>query len=87
MFAFDPEEHTWHGFFADNHGHVHLFARGDVHDGVAEFFGTTHGPDGTTLNRIRLIRVSATSVEQRWQQSSTNGASWKTVFVGKYVRM
>jgi hypothetical protein len=87
MFAYNPEEKSWHGMFADNRGHVHIFTSGRVALGTAEFDGPSHGPDGkTVLNRIRVVRLTADKVEQTWEQSSGNGVHWTSVFHGEYSR-
>jgi hypothetical protein len=86
-FAYSPEDKSWYGMFADNQGRVHVFAGGKVSDGTAEFQGSSRGSDGgTALNRVRVIRVSANKVEEIWEKSTDNGANWKAVFRGEYVR-
>jgi hypothetical protein len=58
-----------------------------VTSGVAEFQGPSVGPNGeTVLNRIKVIRETPDKVEQLWEQSTDNGATWKTVFQGEYSR-
>lgn len=86
MFAFSSEDKNWHGMFADNEGRVHLF-EGTVAQGSAEFHGQSLGPNGETeLHRIRVVRVSPDKVQQTWQKSKDNGATWYTVFQGDYSR-
>jgi len=54
---------------------------------VAEFQGPSVGPNGeAVLNRIKVTCETPDEVEQRWEQSTDNGATWKTVFQGKYSR-
>ena len=87
MFAYSPEGKTWYGMFADNTGRVHVFSDGKVASGVAEFRGTSHGPKGeTVLNKVKVVRIDATRVEQTWQKSTDNGATWTTEFRGEYAR-
>ena len=87
MFAYSPEEKTWYGMFADNTGRVHVFSDGKVAAGIAEFRGTSHGPKGeTVLNKVKVVRIDATRVEQTWQKSTDNGATWTTEFRGEYAR-
>jgi len=87
MFAYSPEEKTWYGMFADNTGRVHVFSDGKVASGMAEFHGTSHGPKGeTVLNKVRVVRIDASRVEQTWQKSTDNGATWTTEFRGEYTR-
>jgi len=86
MFGYSPEDKNWYGMFADNQGRVHVFA-GKVAAGVAEFQGPSVGRDGeTVLNRIKVVRKTPDKVEQLWEQSTDNGANWKTVFQGEYSR-
>jgi hypothetical protein len=86
MLAYSVDDKSWHGMFADNEGRVHVFA-GKVTSSVADFQGPSVGPNGeAVLNRIKVTRETPDEVEQRWEQSTDNGATWKTVFQGKYSR-
>lgn len=86
MFAYSSDDKSWHGMFADNQGRVHVF-EGKVVSGTAEFHGPSRGPNGEAiLNRIRVVRVSAQKVEQTWEKSTDNGATWATEFRGEYTR-
>ena len=86
MLAYSADDKSWHGMFADNEGRVHVFA-GKVTSSVAEFQGPSVGPNGeAVLNRIKVTREMPDEVEQRWEQSTDKGATWKTVFQGKYSR-
>jgi hypothetical protein len=86
VFAYDANDKTWRGMFADNQGRVHVF-EGKVQSGVAEFYGPSRDQDGvTSLNRIRVIRLSPASVEQSWEKSMDNGSTWRVEFRGKYQR-
>jgi hypothetical protein len=86
MFAYSPDDKSWHGMFADNQGRVHVF-EGNVSEGSAEFLGRSRGPNGeAVLNRIKIVRVNADKVEQSWEKSIDNGSTWKTEFRGEYAR-
>ncbi|MGB2665951.1 MAG: hypothetical protein WAK48_18250 [Candidatus Acidiferrum sp.] len=86
IFAYSADDQHWHGLFADNEGRVHVF-EGKVSGGAAEFIGPSRGAKGETdLNRIRVTRLGADRVEQTWEKSSDNGASWNIVFRGAYSR-
>jgi len=86
MFAFSADDKSWHGMFADNMGRVHVF-EGKVASGAAEFFGPSRGPNGeAVLNRIRIVRLDANKVEQTWEKSIDNGATWNMEFRGEYIR-
>jgi hypothetical protein len=86
-FAYNVEEKSWYGLFADNDGRVHVFNAGKVSSGTAEFQGTSRTPEGgAVLNRVRVIRVTPNKVAQTWEKSTDNGASWNLVFRGEYSR-
>ena len=72
--------------FADNQGRVHVF-EGKVALGSAEFTGPSRSSDGqAVLNRIKVVRVAANKVEQSWEKSTDNGATWTMEFHGEYSR-
>jgi hypothetical protein len=87
IFAYSAENKRWYGLFADNRGHIHVFVDGKVSSGSAEFFGPSRGPNGeAVLHRIKVVRVSPDKVEQLWEKSTDNGATWTEVFRGEYSR-
>ncbi len=87
LFAYSRDDKTWYGMFADNEGRVHIFTSGKVASGVAEFQGASRDPKGATvLNKVRVVRIDANRVEQTWQKSTDNGATWTTEFRGAYTR-
>ena len=87
VFGYSADDKSWYGMFADNQGRVHVFTSGKVVDGTAKFEGTSRGPKGESiLNRVKVIRLNPNKVEQTWEKSSDNGASWNVVFRGEYSR-
>ncbi len=87
VFAYSPDDKTWRALFADNEGRVHIFVDGTVSSGSAEFRGPSLGPKGEAfLNRVKIVRLSPDRVQQIWDKSTDNGATWKTVFSGDYSR-
>ncbi len=87
VFGYSADGKNWYGMFADNQGRVHVFTSGKVSSGSAEFEGTSRGPNGeNVLNRVRVIRLGPNKVEQTWEKSSDNGATWNVVFRGEYSR-
>jgi hypothetical protein len=87
MFAYSADDKGWHGMFVDNQGRVHVFVDGKVATGSAEFSGPSRGANGeSVLNRIKIVRVGPDKVEQTWQKSVDNGATWSTEFRGEYAR-
>ena len=86
-FAYNYENKSWRGMFADNRGHVHVFTDGKVSHGSGEFSGPSRTPEGQTiLHRVRVTRANPNKVDQIWEKSSDNGATWTTVFRGEYSR-
>jgi hypothetical protein len=86
MFAYSADDKGWRGMFADNQGRVHAL-EGKAAAGSAEFFGPSRDANGkAVLNRIRIVRVSADTVEQSWEKSADNGATWTMEFRGQYSR-
>lgn len=86
MFAYSADDKVWHGMFTDNQGRVHVF-EGKVGQGAAEFTGPSRGPNGqTVLNRIKIVRVNPNKVQQSWEKSTDNGATWTMEFSGEYSR-
>jgi hypothetical protein len=86
MFAYSVDDKSWYGMFADNMGRAHVFT-GHVMSGVAEFDGTNRGPNGErVLDKVKVVRMAPNKVEQTWEKSTDNGATWTTVFRGEYNR-
>jgi hypothetical protein len=87
IFAYSDGDQSWHGIFADNQGHVHVFVDGKVAAGSAEFTGPSRGEHGeTVLNRITIRRISSTQAEQSWEKSSDGGKTWSAQFNLDYTR-
>lgn len=87
IFGYSADDQSWHGFFADSKGHLHVFLNGTVASGVAQFTGPNRGPDGeTVLNRITIRRIDADHVEQMWEKSSDGGKTWSRQFLLQYTR-
>jgi hypothetical protein len=87
VFGYSADDKSWYGMFADNEGRVHVFTSGKVADGAAEFEGTSRGANGqSVLNRVKVTRLNPNKVEQTWEKSSDDGATWTLVFRGEYSR-
>jgi hypothetical protein len=87
VLGYSADDRTWRGFFADNHGRAHVFVEGTIVADTAEFQGPSGGPAGPpVLDRVRLIRTSPKTVEQRWEKSADHGATWTPGFRGEYTR-
>jgi hypothetical protein len=60
---------------------------GTVADGSAEFQGPGRGANGTAvLKRVRVVRVNPQTVDQIWENSENNGATWTMDFKMEYLR-
>jgi len=87
IFGYSADDKSWYGMFADNQDRVHVFTSGKVASGVAEFDGTSRGPNGEpVLNRVEIKRLSSDKIEQTWKKSDDNGKNWNVVFRGEYSR-
>lgn len=86
LFAYSADDKAWHGMFTDNRGRVHVL-EGKVTPGSAEFIGPNRGPNGeAVLNKVRIVRIAKDKVEESWEKSTDNGATWTTEFRGEYSR-
>jgi len=87
FFGYSPDDKSWHGLFANNQGHIHVFFDGTVASDIAEFTGPNKGSDGRTiLNRITIRRIDANHAEQMWEKSPDGGKTWTTLFRLQYTR-
>jgi hypothetical protein len=87
MLAYSPEDKNWYGIFADNEGRVHVFLDGKVASGTAEFHGPSRGPNGEEVrNRLKVVRLSPNKIEETWEKSTDDGASWTTAYRAEYTR-
>lgn len=87
IFGYSPDDKSWHGLFANNQGHIHVFFHGTVASDSAEFTGPNKGPDGRTiLNRITIRRIDAMHVQEMWEKSRDGGKTWTTLFRLRYTR-
>ena len=84
--AYNAEDKGWYGLFVDNHGRVHMM-KGMVTKGLAAFQGPGRDENGgEVLKRVKVVLVNPDNVEQIWEKSMDNGASWTTEFKMEYVR-
>jgi len=84
--AYNSEDKVWYGLFVDNPGRAHMLS-GTVSDGSAEFQGPGRDEDGmSVLKRVRIVRVNPQTVDQIWEKSTDNGATWTTDFKMEYLR-
>ena len=86
-FAYSPDDKNWYGMFVDNEGRAHVFTQGKVASGTAEFDGPSRGPNGeAVLNRLKVVQMGANKIEESWEKSTDNAATWKLVYRADYTR-
>ena len=82
---YDESTARWHQTWIGNDGQA-LYLDGSVQEGEMVLQGTGVARDGTKRSeRITWTPNADGSVRQHWE-ISTDGAEWRTVFDGKYVR-
>lgn len=84
FFAYSADDKKWHGMFTDNRGRVHMM-EGTGATGEVQFTASGLSEKGTPeLNRVRIVSAGAGKVQQIWEKSNDNGATWKQEFQGMY---
>jgi hypothetical protein len=82
--VYEPARRQWTQFWIGSDGVV-LRLSGGLEDGVMVLRGelpTAAG--GVQQQRIRWTPRADGSVEQQWETSDDDGASWQTSFIGRY---
>lgn len=86
--SWSAETRRWHQHWVDNQGGLLRLSGG--RDGARMLLSSREPhPEkaGATLQqRIAWIPLSDGAVRQWWEQSDDDGATWRTVFDGRYVR-
>jgi hypothetical protein len=86
-FAYSDEEKKWHGFFADNKGRAHTLAGMTAVAKSVQLQGDSIGDSGqTVIDRVSIIQIAPDQVQQLWEKSADNGATWSVVYRGEYKR-
>lgn len=83
---YDPGDGHWHQYWVGGDGTV-LRLAGGLEGDTMSMTGVTATDSGPILERIRWAPQPDGRVEQRWDQSSDDGASWATLFTGYYERV
>jgi hypothetical protein len=84
---YDAGSAKWHQTWIDDRGQP-LYLDGALRDGKMVLEGTTRGADGRRVRqRITWTRLDGGDVRQLWETSSDDGATWTTVFDGRYSRL
>ena len=82
---YDPGDARWHQVWVDNSG-LRLHLSGTFADGKMVMSGERNARGGKVLDRITWSAGEDGTVRQVWETSEDDGASWKGVFDGRYVR-
>lgn len=84
---YDPQSQTWHQVWMGSDGSpVRLEGRSD-RAGRMILSGVTPSPQGPLQNRVTWTRLDDGTVEQRWETSTDEGATWSIAFLGIYRRV
>lgn len=85
--AYSSEDHHWHQLNVDNHGHVHAF-EGAANEAGLEYSGVSkNGTGGDVLNRMDIVKQSASRVRVWWRKSADSGKTWSTAYEAIYSRI
>ena len=84
---YDASRGVWHQTWVDSSGTL-LLLEGGLRDGkmVMSDAATPGKRDPKSVNEISWTPNPDGSVRQHWRATADGGATWKTVFDGKYVR-
>lgn len=83
---YDAIRGVWHQTWIDNGGLL-LTIEGGLRDGRMVLEGARRNQDGDEISeRITWTPLERGNVEQRWEQSTDGGETWKVVFLGIYKR-
>jgi len=83
---YDAATRQWHQTWTDNEGQP-LLLQGALRDGRMVLEGTAPGADGKPARqRVTWTPLPGGDVRQLWEASSDGGATWSTVFDGRYSR-
>ena len=87
--VWDAARKRWHQTWVDNGGNLLQLDGGLVGDTMTLRSAGRDAAGKTVEQVVRWYRVggAADTVRQLWQSSADGGATWTTVFDGKYVRV
>jgi hypothetical protein len=81
-------EPRWRQLWVDDAGNTLDYADGAFRDGAMRFSGRTIDAAGdTVLQRLSFVPVHPDTVRQIFEASRDGGASWRTTWDGRYVRL
>ena len=83
---YDRRTKKWRQVWISGNGSV-LDVSGGLVDGTMAYAGETVQPDGTRVqHRLSFTPNADGTVRQLWRTSADGGATWNTVWDGRYVR-
>lgn len=83
---YDPESRSWHQVWMGANGAPLRLEGGVERAGRMVMTGPRTTPQGVVQNRITWTLGDEGTVEQRWETSGDDGATWQTGFLGVYHR-
>lgn len=87
MNIFDRSRDSWRQLWISSTGNVLNYSDGEFRDGAMHFQGTSVNAGGDTVHqRLVFEAVAPDTVRQVFTASTDGGATWRTTFVGLYVR-
>ena len=86
---YDSGDRQWHQTWVDNGGTYLALAGGLAGASMVMSMSgpSASDPKATVLQRITWTPAADQSVRQHWQSSADAGATWTTLFDGRYVRV
>lgn len=84
-YYYDRNDQRWHTTFVNDNGEVIVMSGTFVREALV-FTGQAAFDQFHGLHRMAWSPLPAGGVRQFWGYSTDNGASWKTIHVGTYVR-
>lgn len=80
---YDRNDQQWHQDWVGGRGGI-LHLHGALRDGAMVLSGETRKGGKVTLHRITWSSLPNHTVEQNWEISTDDGASWNVAFLGYY---
>ena len=84
---YDPDSGSWHQVWMGSNGAPLRLEGGSDRQGRMVLSGQSRSPQGVVQNRVTWTRLDDGTVEQRWETSSDEGATWTIAFLGIYQRV
>jgi hypothetical protein len=86
MNFYDSSLQKWRQVWVDASGNPVFVAGGLQPDGSMRLSGTGKNPQGEFQRRMTVSKLDDGGLRQHWEQSKDGGATWVTVFDGRYKK-